>query len=107
MRLIHEYKKISHAEAKKMIDSISDIIILDVRTEEEKADGYIDGSILIPNDEINEKAESVIKDKHSLILVYCRSGRRSREACFKLLNMGYDNVYDFGGIMDWPFEIVM
>ncbi len=102
-----DFKKLSHVEAKKIMDTEKDIVILDVREPDEIEEGYIDGAIFIPNGDISLKAEEIIFDKHKKILVYCRSGKRSKEACEKLLELGYDNVFDFGGIMDWPFEIVM
>lgn len=103
----NNYKKISHVEAKKIIDSEESVIILDVREQDEINEGYIEGAVFIPKGDISEKAQKVIPDKNKKILVYCRSGKRSRKACEKLVEMGYKNVYDFGGIMDWPFEIVM
>jgi rhodanese-related sulfurtransferase len=101
------FKKISHVEAKKIIDTENSVVILDVREPEEVREGYIDGAVFIPNGDILKKAGNVIPDKNKKILVYCRSGKRSRVACEKLIKIGYTNVYDFGGIMDWPFEIVM
>lgn len=101
------FKKISHVEAKKIMDTNKNAVILDVRTLEETEDGYIDGAVFIPLDELEQNAESVINDKNFIILVYCRSGKRSVEACKKLVKMGFKNVIDIGGIMDWPFEIVM
>lgn len=102
-----KYKKITPVDAKKIIDSNKDIFIIDVRTEEELEEGYIENSILIPNEEICEKVPSVIPDKNSQILVYCRSGKRSMQAAKKLTYMGYSNVMDFGGIINWPFEIIL
>lgn len=84
----------------------SECIILDVRTEEEFASGHIKDAVLIPYEEIEAKAESVITDKERLILVYCRSGRRSKIAAEKLVESGYTNVKEFGGIIDWNYEIV-
>ncbi len=101
------FKKISHVEAKNIMDTEKDIVILDVREPEEVEEGYIDGAVFIPLGGINSLALKIIPNRKAKILVYCRSGRRSREACEKLAAMGYDNVFDFGGIMDWPFEIVM
>jgi len=101
------FKKLSHVEAKKIIDNEKSVVILDVREPEEVNEGYIDGAVFIPNGDILENAQKIIPDKNKKILVYCRSGKRSREACEKLVKIGYKNVYDFGGIMDWPFEIVM
>lgn len=98
---------ITSEEAKEMMDNNSDIVILDVRTEEEFKAGYIEGAILIPNNEILERAEAELPDKAATILVYCRSGRRSALAASDLASLGYTNVYDFGGITDWTYEIVM
>ena len=96
-----KYEQISQSEAKQLMDTEEDYVILDVRTEEEFAEGHINGAILIPDYEISEKAESVLKDKNQLILVYCRSGRRSKLAAEELANLGYTNVKEFGGIIDW------
>lgn len=103
---VEGYQKITPQEAKTIIDNEKDYIILDVRRLNEYNGGHIPNAILIPNEEINEKAESVLLDKNQLILVYCRSGKRSKEAALKLVNLGYTNVLDFGGIIDWPYEIV-
>ena len=99
------YEQITPAEAKGIMDSEHNYIILDVRTEEEFAEGHIAGAILIPDYEITEKAESVLMDKDQQILVYCRSGRRSKNAASQLVELGYSNVKEFGGIIDWPYEI--
>ena len=101
------FKKISHVEAKKIMDNEKDAVILDVREPEEVQEGYIENAVFIPNGDIETMAHNIIPNKEKKILVYCRSGRRSKEACEKLVKLGYTNVYDFGGIMDWPFEIVM
>ena len=95
---------ITAEEAKKLMDSESGYVILDVRTEQEYAESHIPGSILIPDYEISEKAESVLTDKDQLILVYCRSGRRSKNAAAQLEEMGYTRIREFGGILDWPYE---
>ena len=79
----------------------------EITTQEEFDEAHIDGAILIPNYEIAAKAESILKDKNQLILVYCRSGRRSKLAADKLVSLGYTNVKEFGGIIDWPYEIVV
>lgn len=100
------YIKISPQEAKEIMDNEDDIIILDVRTLEEYNSGYIQGAICIPNEVINSEAENQLTDKNKQILVYCRSGNRSRQASEALIEMGYKNVKDFGGIIDWPYEIV-
>ena len=100
------YMNITAKEAKEIMDTEKDYVILDVRTEEEYAQGHIKNAILIPDYEIEAKAESVLADKDKLILVYCRSGRRSKNAAEILAGLGYTNVKEFGGIMDWPYETV-
>ena len=97
--------QITAKEAKNIMDNETDYIILDVRTEEEFSKGHIDGAILIPDYEITDKAEEILTDKDQLILVYCRSGRRSKLAANSLAIMGYTNIKEFGGIIDWPYEI--
>lgn len=100
------YQKISAKEAKDMMEKGEYGVILDVRTLEEYKEGHIEGSTLLPDNEIKEKAEITLYDKEEVILVYCRSGRRSEAAAKELIEMGYTNVYDFGGITSWPYEIV-
>ena len=99
------YENITAAAAKQIMDTETGYVILDVRTEEEFAEGHIKGAILIPDYEIAQKAESLLPDKDQKILVYCRSGRRSKLAAEALLALGYTNVWEFGGIIDWPYEI--
>lgn len=101
-----EYQKISTEEAKEVMQSGNHYVILDVRTLDEYNEGHIEGAVLLPDNELEEKAESTLPDKEATILVYCRSGRRSVAAAQDLINMGYTNVYDFGGIVDWPYEVV-
>lgn len=103
---IDGYMQITQDEAKSLMDSEKDYIILDVRTIEEFNESHIDGAILIPDYEINEKAEETLTDKNQLILVYCRSGRRSKLASAQLAKMGYTNVKEFGGIIDWSYGTV-
>ena len=98
------YARISQQEAKRLMDTEEDYVILDVRTHSEYDEKHIPNAVLIPDYEIEEKAESVISDKDTLILVYCRSGRRSKAASQKLAEMGYTNVKEFGGINDWEYE---
>jgi rhodanese-related sulfurtransferase len=86
------------------MDTEKGYIILDVRTEEEYNESHIPDAILIPDYEIMTKAEQVLTDKEQLILVYCRSGRRSKNASQALAELGYTNVKEFGGIIDWPYE---
>jgi rhodanese-related sulfurtransferase len=100
------YEQITPQEAKTILDTETDYIIIDARTEEEFAEGHIEGAILIPEYEIAERAEKELPYKERLILVYCRSGRRSKIASEELVKLGYTNVKEFGGIIDWPYEIV-
>ena len=100
------YDQISGAEAKTLMDSESGYIIIDARTQEEYDQGHIPGAILIPEYEIADRAEKELLDKNQLILVYCRSGRRSKIAAEELVKFGYTNVKEFGGIIDWEYEIV-
>ncbi len=101
-----EYKKISAEDAKARMDSGDTIVILDVRTKEEYDAGHIAGAILVPNETIVDKQPELLPDLDAEILVYCRSGNRSAQAAKKLLAIGYTNVVDFGGIIDWPYEVV-
>ena len=100
------YDQISGAEAKALMDSESGYIIIDARTQEEYDEGHISGAILIPEYEIVDRAEKELPDKDQLILVYCRSGRRSKIAAEELVKLGYTNVKEFGGIIDWEYEVV-
>ena len=99
-----QYKRITSKEAQSMMSD--DVMILDVRTQEEFDGGHIRNAILLPYDEIGERAESVIKDKNLTVLVYCRTGRRSEIAARELIDMGYTNVFDFGGIVNWHGETI-
>ena len=98
------YVNITAEEAKQIMDNEEGFIILDVRTQEEYDQGHIPGAIVISHEEIAEKAEDVLTDKDQLILVYCRSGRRSKIAAEALVELGYTNIKEFGGIIDWPYE---
>ena len=100
------YDQISGAEAKALMDSESGCIIIDARTQEEYDEGHIPSAILIPEYEIADRAEKELPDKDQLILVYCRSGRRSKIAAEELVKLGYTNVKEFGGIIDWEYETV-
>ena len=100
------YQQISQAEAKHIMDTEEGYVIIDARTEEEFREGHIEGAILIPEYEITDRAEAEIPEKDTLILVYCRSGRRSKIAADALTALGYTNVKEFGGIIDWQYEIV-
>ena len=99
------YVNITAGEAKQIMDSEEGYIILDVRTQEEYDGGHIPGAIVISHEEIAEKAEEALTDKDQLILVYCRSGRRSKLAAEALVELGYTNIKEFGGIIDWPYEV--
>ena len=96
------YQLISQEEAKERMDA-GGVVVLDVRTAEEYAGAHIPGAKLLPNETLMEHAQAVLPDKAAAILVYCRSGRRSKEAAEKLIGLGYENVYDFGGIINWPY----
>ena len=100
------YQQISQQEAKEIMDTEKDYIIIDARTVEEFAEGHIEDAILIPEYEIKERAEKALPDKDAVILVYWRSGRRSKIASEELVKLGYSNVKEFGGIIDWPYETV-
>ncbi len=100
------YKQISQDEAKEMMARDDGHIIVDVRRQDEYDEGHIPGAILIPNENINTTRPKELKDLDQIILVYCRSGRRSKEASDKLAKMGYTKVYEFGGIITWTGETV-
>ena len=99
------YMNITAEEAKKLMDTETGYVILDVRERDEYDAGHIPGAILIPYTQITEKAEKVLEEKDQLILVYCRSGRRSKIAAEALAELGYTNIREFGGILDWPYEV--
>lgn len=99
------YVNITAQQAKEIMDTQKGYVILDTRTREEYDESHIPGAILIPYDEILQKAESVLTDKNQLLLVYCRSGRRSKLASEDLVKLGYTNIQEFGGIIDWPYEV--
>ena len=99
------YEKITSEAAKELMDTKTDYVIIDARTSEEFEEGHIPGAILLPDYDVREKAEEMLTDKDQLILVYCRSGNRSKIASNDLVELGYTNVKEFGGIIDWPYEI--
>jgi rhodanese-related sulfurtransferase len=104
---VAEYHKITAEQAKERLDSGDELILLDVRTQEEFNAGHIAGAILLPNETITETEQpDILPDLNAEILIYCRSGNRSAQAANKLVAQGYTNVYDFGGIIDWPYETV-
>lgn len=97
------YHKITAEEAKEMIDA-GDVTVVDVRRAEEYEQAHIPGAVLVPNESIGEGQPEALPDKDAVILVHCRTGVRSKQASDKLVKMGYTNIYDFGGIVDWPYE---
>ena len=100
------YRQINMDEAIAMMEAESDYIILDVRTPEEFSEKHIPGAINIANETIGSEEIPELPDKDQLILVYCRSGNRSKQAAEKLVALGYTNIVEFGGINDWPGEVV-
>jgi rhodanese-related sulfurtransferase len=100
------YYQISAEEAHRIMVEEVDYIILDVRTESEYNEAHIRDAVLLPDTEIIEKANDILPDKNQKILVYCRSGRRSKNASSELAAMGYTNIWEFGGIIDWPYATV-
>lgn len=105
MKKAVHYEQISQDEAKKIMEEEDNYIILDVRTIEEYDDSHIAGAICVPNETIIDTAPEELPDKDQLILVYCRSGNRSKQAADKLANLGYRNIKEFGGINTWQYEI--
>ena len=100
------YRQITMTEAIEMMEKEENYIILDVRTEQEFAAGHIPGAILVPNETIGTTDIAQLPDKDQLIMVYCRSGNRSKQASDKLVRLGYTNIVEFGGINSWPGRIV-
>lgn len=100
------YQQISQQEAKRMMDEESDFLILDVREADEFAEGHIANALQLSYTKVDELAEAMLPDKNRTILVYCRSGRRSKIAAQALAELDYTDVREFGGIIDWPYEIV-
>lgn len=101
-----DYRVIDAKQAKEMIDA-GDVLIVDVRTRVEYEEGYIPDAYNVPLDQIDKGISNVTSNKDDTILVYCRSGNRSKVAARILTEMGYTNVYDFGGIVDWPYEVIV
>ena len=99
------YRQISMDAAVKMMKDEKNYIILDVRRPDEYVEGHIPGAINVPNEEIGTSEIAELPDKSQLILIYCRSGRRSKEASEKLVKLGYTNIVEFGGIQDYKGEI--
>ena len=99
------YHKISAEGAYEMMAS-QEVVVVDVRTREEYEGGHIENAVLVPNESIGSEMPETLPDKEATLLIYCRSGRRSKDAAQKLLALGYQSVYDFGGVIDWPYELV-
>ncbi len=104
--IVIEFEQISQAEAKEIMDSGVDFFLLDSRTQVEYDEGHIEGAVMIPEYEIKSSQDKLPSDKDTLILVYCRSGRRSKIASQALCELGYTNVKEFGGIITWEYGIV-
>lgn len=104
--MLNTYRQISQDEAKEMMQWDDGHVIVDVRRRDEYDAGHIPGAILIPNEDIGETPPKELPDLNQVILIYCRSGNRSKQAAEKLFNMGYTNLYEFGGINTWTGEIV-
>lgn len=100
-----QYTNITAQQAKEIMDTQTGYVILDVRAQSEYDEGHIPGAIVIPHNQVKEKAEDILLNKDQLILVYCRSGRRSKLAAEDLVDLGYTNIKEFGGILDWPYEV--
>jgi rhodanese-related sulfurtransferase len=100
------YHKITAEEAREKMQNTKDFILLDVRTPEEFSEQHLPGAILLTDIRISAEAEEKLPNKDTPIFVYCRSGRRSAGAANQLVNIGYTQIYDFGGIIDWPYETV-
>lgn len=99
------YRQVSADEAIALMETQTDYIILDVRTRAEYEEKHIPGAVCIPNESIGTEEIPELPDKDQLILVYCRSGRRSQLAAEALVELGYTNIKEFGGILDWPYEV--
>ena len=99
------YQQVDAETAKELMDTEDDYVILDARTQAEYDESHIPGAILIPHDTVATAAEDALPDKGQLILVYCRSGNRSKQASQALVDLGYTNVVEFGGINSWPYEV--
>lgn len=101
-----DYRQVTAEEAAALMQTESGYLILDVRTPEEYAERHIPGAVNLPNETIGTEAPPQLPDKEQLLLIYCRSGNRSKQAAGKLAALGYTNVVEFGGINDWPGETV-
>lgn len=100
------YQQVTAQQAQSLMEETGDWILLDVRTQAEYEQAHISGAVCVPNEEIGTEEIPELPDKEQLILVYCRSGNRSKQASEKLVQLGYTNVVEFGGIINWPGETV-
>ena len=101
------YSSITMEDAAILLESENDYLLLDVRTEQEYFSGHIPGAMCIPNEEIDETVIDALPDQEQVIFVYCRSGNRSKQAAEKLVNLGYTNIVEIGGVTDWPGELIV
>lgn len=99
------YIQLTAEEAWQMMEELEDEVVLDVRRQDEYAAGHIPGAVLLSNEDIQQGKVDVLPDQEQVVMVYCRSGNRSQQAAEKLVELGYSKVYEFGGIVDWPYEI--
>jgi rhodanese-related sulfurtransferase len=104
--MLNSYHQISQEEAARMMEKDDGHVIVDVRRQNEYDAGHIPGAILIPNESIRDTQPEALPDQNQIILIYCRSGNRSKQAAQKLSDMGYTNAYEFGGIIDWTGEVM-
>ena len=104
--MMNSYRQISQEEAARMMEKDDGHIVVDVRRQDEYDAGHIPGAVLIPNEDIGTEMPKELPDPDQIILIYCRSGNRSKQAAQKLFDMGYTNIYEFGGINTWTGEIV-
>jgi rhodanese-related sulfurtransferase len=100
------YQVITADEAYRIIQETDDVVILDVRTQAEFESGHIEGALLIPHNQLKESASELLPRSDQVILIYCRSGNRSAQSAKLLIELGYIHVFDFGGILDWPYDII-
>ena len=101
------YSSINMEDAAVLLESENDYLLLDVRTEQEYLSGHIPGAMCIPNEDIDETVVDAIPDFEQVIFVYCRSGNRSKQAAEKLVNLGYTNIVEIGGVKDWPGDLIV
>ena len=101
-----ETKKIGVEQVKEMLDNKEEVVLVDVRSAEEFAKGHIEGAVNVPLQKLSYEVEDVIEDKEAMIILYCESGRRAMQAALILEELAYNNVYDMGGILGWPYQVI-